>query len=168
MSVHEQATTAFIGIGSNLKDPAEQVRSAMVSIGAIAGTSLESCSSLYSSPPMGPPDQPDYVNAVVRVSTALSSFELLDALQQIERHHGRVRGGARWGPRTLDLDILLFGNDTIDSDRLHVPHCGLTERAFVVVPLAEIAPDLVLPDGSAVSEIARRTAQSEVCRLPDD
>jgi 2-amino-4-hydroxy-6-hydroxymethyldihydropteridine diphosphokinase len=159
---------AFVGIGSNLQGPAAQVRSAIRAIDASPDMSLERTSSLYSSPPMGPPDQPDYVNAVVKIETVLSSFDLLESLQRIELEHGRSRTGMRWGPRTLDLDILLFDTESIDTVRLKIPHPGLTERPFVIVPLAEIVPDLMLPNGVCVHELALPLKNETLARLPND
>jgi 2-amino-4-hydroxy-6-hydroxymethyldihydropteridine diphosphokinase len=160
-------TIAFLGIGSNLQSPKDQVGSAIAAIEAMEATHLERRSSLYSSPPMGPPDQPDYINAVVKITTFLTGLELLDRLQRIERDHGRVRGGIRWGPRALDLDILLFGDETIACDRLEVPHPGLAQRAFVVMPLAEIAPELTLPNGVSVAELARGMGDATLIRVPN-
>lgn len=105
---------------------------------------------------MGPQDQPDYVNAVAKVSTTLAPLALLDALQQIEQQQGRQRKAERWGPRSLDLDILLYGHHTIVSERLTVPHYGLTQREFVLYPLAEIAPQLVLPCGTPLQTLLSR------------
>lgn len=102
---------------------------------------------------MGPQNQPDYINAVVAIKTNLTPLELLDCTQAIEQEQGRVRKDERWGPRTLDLDIVLCGNEVINSERLIVPHYGMREREFVLYPLAEIAPSLQLPDGTEVSEL---------------
>ena len=143
---------AYIGLGSNLDEPAEQIKTAIQDIQSIAQSSVVACSSLYKSPPMGPQDQPDYINAVVAVETTLSAHALLDALQAIEQLHGRIRK-RHWGERTLDLDILLFGDHQITDERLKVPHPGLAERAFVVYPLAEIAPDLVVPGVGSLQQI---------------
>lgn len=134
----------YIGLGSNLADPEQQILSAIDTIAAIKETTLLQQSSLYSSPPMGPQDQPDYINAVVCIDTALSAHQLLDALQQIEQEHGRIRK-RHWGERTLDLDILLFADKVIEDERLSVPHPGMASRAFVLYPLAEIAPELSIP-----------------------
>ena len=117
---------------------------------------------------MGPPDQPNYINAVVKIETVLNSFELLDRLQRIEIDHGRTRDNTRWGPRTLDLDILLFDAQTVDCDNLKIPHPGLTERAFVVVPLAEIEPDVMLPNGVSASELALRMHDETLARLKNE
>lgn len=134
----------FIGLGSNLDDPQTQILTAIDDIKKLDNTRLIKQSSLYHSPPMGPQDQPDYVNAVVEVDTGLSPHVLLDNLQKLEQKHGRIKK-RHWGERTLDLDILLYSNLMIDDERLNVPHPGLTERAFVVYPLAEIAADITIP-----------------------
>ncbi len=131
----------YIGLGSNLENPAEQIRHARLSIANQAHISEVGFSSLYASPPMGPQDQPDYVNAVMRINTDLSAIELLRVLQKIEIDCGRVRKGERWGARTLDLDLLLYADQQIELPDLTVPHIGLSERAFVLYPLQEIAPE---------------------------
>lgn len=150
-----------------MHDPKAQVCSAIAALNVADDIRVESRSSLYSSPPMGPADQPNYVNAVVEIRTCLESLELLDRLQQIERDHGRVRGDVRWGPRTLDLDILLFDAISVDGDRLRIPHPGLAERAFVIVPLAEIAPELVLPNGVLAAELAKLVPEGALTLLAD-
>lgn len=142
----------YIGLGSNLEQPQQQILTAINDIQTIAGLELVARSSLYHSPPMGPQDQPDYINAVVAVETALAPLELLDALQQIEQSHGRVRK-RHWGERTLDLDILLVDDKVIEEPRLTVPHPGIAERAFVAYPLAEIAPDLIVPGKGLLVDI---------------
>lgn len=138
------AVEAFIGLGSNLERPVEQVRAALLELARLPRSRLLRRSPLYRSAPQGGPAQPDFVNAVALLETGLDPLPLLDALQAIEQRHGRVRA-ERWGPRTLDLDLLLYGDRTIDDERLRVPHARLHERAFVLVPLHDIAPDLVLP-----------------------
>lgn len=143
---------AYIGLGSNLDDPQAQIKTAMNDIAAIADTQLVQSSSLYKSPPMGPQDQPDYINAVVCLDTELAPLELLDSLQAIEQQHGRIRK-RHWGERTLDLDILVFADKVIADERLTVPHPGLAERAFVVYPLAEIAPQLIIPGLGELKQI---------------
>jgi 2-amino-4-hydroxy-6-hydroxymethyldihydropteridine diphosphokinase len=143
---------AYIGLGGNLDNPRDQVERAFVELDQIPHTSLIAQSSLYRSAPVGPGEQPDYVNAVALLKTSLSPLELLDALQAIEQAHQRVRI-ERWGPRTLDLDILLIDQQTIASERLTVPHPYLTQRNFVLYPLADIAPELVLPDGTRLSQL---------------
>ncbi|MCQ4258563.1 2-amino-4-hydroxy-6-hydroxymethyldihydropteridine diphosphokinase [Stutzerimonas stutzeri] len=144
----------YIGLGSNLAEPRQQLRGALDALASIADSQLSAVSSLYLSDPLGPPEQPRYNNAVAALDTSLSPLDLLDALQAIERAQGRERKAERWGPRTLDLDILLFGDRLIDEPRLTVPHYHLHARAFVLYPLAEIAPqDLRLADGRALSEL---------------
>tara|TARA_R110002096_G_scaffold42642_24_gene114919 strand:+ start:2923 stop:3429 length:507 start_codon:yes stop_codon:yes gene_type:complete len=159
---------AHIGLGSNLDDPRAQVSTAIAEIGALPGTDIVARSSLYSSPPMGPQDQPHYINAALAVATRLSCHALLDALQMLERAHGRARDGVHWGPRTLDLDILLYDDEQVAGPRLHLPHPGLKERDFVVLPLLEIAPTLTLPDGESLASVAARLAPSATAVRLDD
>ena len=132
----------YIGLGSNLAEPQKQLRTALLALDNIPATQLAAVSSFYSSDPLGPADQPRYVNAVAALDTTLPP------LQAIELDQGRERKAERWGPRSLDLDILLFGDRLIDEPRLQVPHYHLHARAFVLYPLAELAPpDLLLADG---------------------
>ncbi len=145
----------YVGLGSNLSNPKLQIQVAVDAIAKIEHCSLVSVSSLYFSRPMGPQDQPDYMNAVVAIESTLSPLPLLDELQSIENKAGRVRKDNRWGARILDLDILLFGDSVIQSDRLTVPHYGLKFREFVLQPLLEIAPHLCLPDGDTVANLAK-------------
>ncbi|EIE1226622.1 2-amino-4-hydroxy-6-hydroxymethyldihydropteridine diphosphokinase [Vibrio vulnificus] len=145
--------TAYIAIGSNLADPVSQTKSAIEALKTLPKSRLLVASQLYSSTPMGPQDQPDYINAVAAIETELTPLELLDCTQAIELEQGRVRKEKRWGPRTLDLDIILYGDEVIDSERLTVPHYGMKEREFVLYPLAEIAPNLTLPDGTELSRL---------------
>lgn len=147
------AVVAFIGLGSNLDRPVRQVLTALDELGRVPETRLIRHSPLYRSAPLGPLDQPDYINAVAMLETSLRAEGLLDQLQSLEQRHGRVRS-THWGPRTLDLDILLYGDQRIDSDRLTVPHPQMHERAFVLVPLHDVAPDLVVPDLGLLSERA--------------
>ena len=151
-------TIAYIGLGSNLSEPIKQVQSAITEIEKIAQSRVVTVSSIYLSKPMGPQDQDDYINAVLALDTSLSAIELLDVLQTIEDKAGRVRKKNRWGARILDLDIILYGNDVIKSDRLVIPHYGMTEREFVLLPLAEIAPDLHLPNGNSVKLLSQNIA----------
>lgn len=134
----------YIGLGSNLSDPVNQIQLAITALDALPHSSIIAQSSLYSSPPMGPQDQPDYVNAVVSLETELSPHALLDALQAIEQGQGRVRK-RHWGERTIDLDILIYDVQVLDDERLHVPHPGIAQRSFVLYPLAEIAPNIDIP-----------------------
>lgn len=142
-------TLAYIGLGSNLEDPKQQVVQAIEELRDIPETRLVTCSSIYRSDPVGPAGQPDYINAVAALETSLAPHALLDQLQAIENSHQRKRI-QHWGPRTLDLDLLLYGNEVIDDERLNVPHPWMRERSFVLWPLAEIAPQLIFPDGTAL------------------
>ncbi|MBI4693592.1 MAG: 2-amino-4-hydroxy-6-hydroxymethyldihydropteridine diphosphokinase [Gammaproteobacteria bacterium] len=153
-----------LGFGSNLDDPAAQVLTAVAEVGAIPGVTLVCCSNLYRTTPLGPAGQPDYVNAVAACDTTLEPHALLDALQAIETAHGRVRA-ERWGARTLDIDLLLYGERVIADARLTVPHAELAAREFVVLPLLEIAPDLVVPGLGPVRKLAARFDPDSVTRL---
>ncbi len=155
----------YVGIGSNLGDPVDHVRQAIDELGRIADTQRVASSGLYASPPMGPPDQPDYVNAVAQLRTGLTPLALLDALQAIERHHQRTRDGQRWGPRTLDLDVLLYDHSSIDDDRLTVPHPGLHQRAFVIYSLLEVAGDIDIPGRGSLRALAARCPRGGLKRL---
>ena len=150
-------TIVYIAVGSNLSDPVSQAKLAINALKTLPKSEFLHASSLYSSTPMGPQNQPDYINAVVAVKTELTPLELLDCTQAIELEQGRVRKDERWGPRTLDLDIILFGDEVIDSERLTVPHYGMKEREFVLYPLAEIAPSLSLPDGTELKDLLEKT-----------
>lgn len=143
---------AYIGLGSNLEDPVTQVKEALEELDAVSDSVLVAQSSLYSCKPMGPEDQPDYVNAVAELNTLLSPEELLEALIGIEDALGRKRGGEKWGPRIIDLDLLLYGKKKIKTDTLVVPHPGLHERDFVMFPLAEIAGNINIPGKGMMSK----------------
>jgi 2-amino-4-hydroxy-6-hydroxymethyldihydropteridine diphosphokinase len=146
---------AFIALGSNLDEPALQLRRGVSALAALPDTRLEQVSSVYRSAAVGPGTQPDYLNAVARLATRLAPEALLDALQRIEQAQGRQRG-ARWGPRTLDLDILLYGHRQIRSPRLTIPHPRMRERDFVLYPLREISnTNLQLPDGMDIDSLIR-------------
>jgi 2-amino-4-hydroxy-6-hydroxymethyldihydropteridine diphosphokinase len=146
---------SYIGIGSNQQDPVKQAQQAIEAIDSHPSITIISSSALYCSAPMGPQDQPDYINAVVSIETTLNAEALLDALQSIEQNQGRVRKDNRWGPRTLDLDILLFDNQEINTERLVIPHYGMHEREFVLYPLFEISPNLTLPNGTHLSHLLK-------------
>jgi len=154
----------FIGLGSNLSDPVQQVLTAIESLKKIAETSFVRQSSLYASPPMGPQDQPDYINAVVELESDLSAYNLLDQLQAIEQKQGRIRL-RHWGERTLDLDIIVYGEQQIDDDRLHIPHKGLADRSFVLYPLIEIAPALIIPKFGNISNLVRSCPRAGLNRI---
>ncbi|WP_259238218.1 2-amino-4-hydroxy-6-hydroxymethyldihydropteridine diphosphokinase [Rheinheimera pacifica] len=155
----------YIGLGANLDEPVAQLQQAVQALKQLAGSNLVAVSGFYGSKPMGPQDQPDYVNAVAAIDTTLTAEQLLDALQQIEQLQGRQRKAERWGPRTLDLDILLYGNQVIATERLTVPHYGLRVREFVLYPLYEIAPRLNLPDGTVLSSLLAQVPQNGLQKL---
>ncbi len=136
---------SYIGIGSNLDNPSKQVKLAIASLKKIPQTRLTAHSSLYQTSPMGPQNQPDYINAVAEIETGLPAEKLLLHLQSIEKQQGRQRSGERWGARTIDLDLLLYGKTEKQSTTLTIPHPGICSREFVLIPLLEIAPDLEIP-----------------------
>ena len=147
--------TAYIALGSNLNTPVEQLHAALKAISQLPNTHLVTTSSFYKSKPLGPQDQPDYVNAVAKIKTELSPLALLDELQRIENEQGRVRL-RRWGERTLDLDLILYSDEQIQNERLTVPHIEMQNREFVIVPMYDLSPDLVLPSGQKLAEIYQR------------
>ena len=144
---------ALIGLGGNLGDVRERLDVAIAALDAMPGVAVVARSRFYRTPPWGHTEQPDFVNAAIAVETTLPALELLDVLLATERAFGRVRDGERWGPRTLDLDLLAYGDDVIDGDRLTVPHPRIAERAFVLLPLADIAVDAVLPGMGRVGDL---------------
>ncbi|MCS5710212.1 2-amino-4-hydroxy-6-hydroxymethyldihydropteridine diphosphokinase [Candidatus Berkiella aquae] len=146
---------AYIGLGSNLAIPHQQVLQAIQQIKALAHTTWLAESSLYLTPPWGIKEQPAFINAVVKIATDLPAHDLLDALLAIEVSQQRVRA-QRYGPRTIDCDILLYADEMITTERLQVPHPFLLERAFVVIPLFEIAPALILPTGQILAEVVKK------------
>lgn len=158
---------SYIGVGSNQQDPVKQARQAIEALNTLPSSKLISSSSLYCSAPMGPQDQPDYINAVVAIETELSAIALLDALQAIELNQGRVRKDNRWGPRTLDLDIILYADQQINNERLVVPHYGMHQREFVLYPLLEIAPNLTLPNGTLLSQLATLCDKNGLTKVSD-
>lgn len=147
---------AYVGIGSNLDDPVAQARRAVAALRRLPDTHLVAVSSLYRSAPMGGADQPDYVNAVAALDTRLDARRLLAALHDIEAAQGRDRSAGRWASRTLDLDLLLHGDERHAGEGLIVPHPGIAEREFVLEPLREVAPELEIPGLGPVAELARR------------
>lgn len=154
----------YLGLGANLNKPLAQLQFAIEQLDQHEQISITACSSMYASKPMGPQDQPDYVNAVVALVTSLSAEALLDVAQQIEEASGRVRL-RRWGERTLDLDILLYDELVMATPRLSVPHPGIEHREFVVIPLAEIAPHLVLPNGISIATLATTIARNGLAKI---
>ena len=147
--------TCYLGLGSNLGNPAQQLARAVRALAGLPDTTLARVSRCYRNQPLGDPEQPWYVNAVAEITTALAPLELLDALQAVEAAQGRVRT-QRWGPRTIDIDILLYDRLELGTPRLTLPHPGIAGRRFVLQPLCELAPGLVLPGMGAVQELLRR------------
>jgi 2-amino-4-hydroxy-6-hydroxymethyldihydropteridine diphosphokinase len=173
-----ERTIAYIALGSNLDDPLEQVYRGIEAVAQIPKTELDRCSSLYRTAPVGVTAQPDFINAVCRVFTALSPEQLMRELLALERMRGRVRSSAKGGPRRLDLDLLLYGREQRASSELELPHPSLHERAFVLYPLAELDPRLNIPGRGTVAELAaacrgqriERVTNVPACepdRLPD-
>lgn len=156
---------AFIGLGSNLQKPHTQLERALQALSQLPESRLIATSALYQSRPVGPP-QPDYLNAVAGLDTALAPLALLDQLQAIEDAQDRQRK-ERWGPRTLDLDLLLYGDRELTLPRLQVPHPELARRPFVLYPLADIAPDLILPGGDSLQSLLQACPYEGLRRLTD-
>lgn len=154
----------FIGIGSNLDEPATQIQRALDALSHIESSILGPVSPLYSNPAVGPGQQPDYLNAVAELRTSLDALTLLSNLQRIELAQGRIRT-ERWGARTLDLDLLLYGDAVIDLPQLRVPHPRLCERNFVLYPLHDIAPTLTLPRGTSLSSLLDYCSAAGLTRL---
>ena len=160
-------TLAAVGLGANLGEAVATLRDAIDELARLPDTELLRASRLYRTPAWGRTEQPDFINAVALVETGMPARELLDALLAIERSFGRVRlDGESWGPRTLDLDLLLFGDAVIDEPGLRVPHPHLHERAFALLPLAEIAPQLAIPGIGSVASIAAGMAADGIEALP--
>jgi 2-amino-4-hydroxy-6-hydroxymethyldihydropteridine diphosphokinase len=157
--------TAYVGVGSNLEGPRDQVLAAFSALDRLPETRLAARSSLYRSAPLGYGAQPDFVNAVAKIETALDPGRLLAELQAIEARHARRRSFPD-APRTLDLDLLLYGDEAIDTPVLSVPHPRMHERAFVLAPLAEIDPRATVPGRGTVSELLARCAGQRIEKLP--
>jgi 2-amino-4-hydroxy-6-hydroxymethyldihydropteridine diphosphokinase len=156
---------AYIGLGSNLAGPRDQVERGLGALARLPSSQLRSRSHLYRSAPWGVRDQPEFVNAVAAIQTELSPPALMQAMLAIEREFGRERSGDRWGPRILDLDLLLYDDRIIDEPGLRVPHPHLHERAFVLLPLAEIAPGLQIPGRGSISDLVAQVDVSGCHRL---
>ena len=159
-------TTGYIALGSNLGNPRQIVESALQALGNSDRITLLACSPWYRSKAIGPGEQADYINAVVAIDSDLSARELLTTLQDIEQAHDRRRG-ERWAARTLDLDILLFGSEEIDSEELTIPHPRMRERNFVLYPLHDLEPDLALPCGTRLESLLARCPSEGLQRTGD-
>ena len=145
---------AYVGIGSNLDSPQDQVERAIEALAEIENTILMRTSPFYRSAPLDGSEQPDYINAVSALLTRLDAGSLLASLQEIEKAHGRRRGAEKWAPRTLDLDLLVYSSASMDEKDLKVPHPGIGERNFVLLPLLDIAPHLIIPGQGSVTGLA--------------
>lgn len=160
----EGATRAYLGLGGNLGEPAAAMAAALRALDAHEAVSVAAVSSLYRTPPWGVTDQPDFLNAVAAVDTGLTARQLLELCLEVERGLKRIRA-ERWGPRAIDIDILLFGDRRLEEAGLQVPHPRMGERAFVLVPLAEIAPRVLVGGRTAAERLAGLEA-SDIVRLP--
>lgn len=148
---------SWIGLGANLGDPPAQLRTALEQIAQLGD--LQAVSPFYRSAPMGPADQPDYCNAVCRLATTLAPIELMRQLLAIERHMGRLRG-LKWGPRTIDLDLLHFEGESCETAELVLPHPGIAARNFVLVPWADLDPDLRIPEVGRIGDLCARSGRA--------
>jgi 2-amino-4-hydroxy-6-hydroxymethyldihydropteridine diphosphokinase len=158
------ADRAFVGLGSNLEDPANQLQRAIAALADVPHTKILNVSSFYRSAPFGPVEQPDFLNAVVQLETRLDARNLLLHLLAIERQQGRTRG-ERWGPRTIDLDLLVHGETSSDTAELRLPHPGIALRNFVLLPLQEIAPDLVVQGLGRIADIVVSRTEPRISRV---
>lgn len=158
-------TITYIGLGSNLGDPVQQLEQALSALRTLPGSRLLNQSSFYRSKPLGDAEQPDYVNAAVMLETSLAAARLLEYLQDIEKNQGRIRDSRRWQARTLDLDLLLYGGERIVTDDLVVPHPELANRNFVLIPLAEITPDLNIPGKGRVKDLLADAGMAGIVKI---
>jgi len=168
--MHAQTVvTAYIGLGSNLADPLLQVEMLMKALADLPGTRRVQCSALYRSAPVGDvTEQPDFVNAACRLDTTATASELMRALLALENERGRVRDGRKGGPRVVDLDLLLYGDSVLQTPDLVIPHPRMHERAFVLYPLHELDPGLVIPGQGPVATLLARCGGQVVERLPSE
>ena len=155
---------AYVALGSNLGDSRQHLLDAIEALAALPHTQVIARSKIYRTPPWGMVDQPEFLNAVVTLETTLEPHELLDALLQIERAAGRQRNGERWGPRTLDLDLLHVVGKTVNDERLTLPHPHIADRAFVLLPLHDVASDLEIPGQGKVVDLLR-TVDTQGCEV---
>ncbi len=154
-------TIVYIGLGSNMESPKQQIKSAIKSIEGTAAIQILGVSSLYKSKPIGPQNQDDYINAVAKIGTDLKPHELLECMQDIENEQGRIRK-ERWGPRTLDLDILMFGDEIIKDDKLTIPHSDIENRSFVLAPLAEVDFNCLIPGKGMARDLLAIIGQDDL------
>lgn len=161
------AELAWVGLGANLGEPAAMVTRALDALDKLSDGRLACRSPLYRTPPMGQPGQPDYINAVAGLATRQSPEALLEDLLALEARLGRRRDGTLWGPRVIDLDLLCYGDHQIESEFLTLPHPGIAERAFVLVPLADVAPELTIPGVGRVSDCLAQVDAGSIHRWED-
>ncbi|MFV1997327.1 MAG: 2-amino-4-hydroxy-6-hydroxymethyldihydropteridine diphosphokinase [Acidiferrobacterales bacterium] len=162
-----KSVVVYIGLGSNMGDSVTILQTARNALAALPETTLQRCASLYKSAPIGTVEQPDFINSVCSLATTLAAPDLLHRLLEIEQKFGRQRSGSYGEPRTLDLDLLLYGDRSMNTAQLTLPHPGLHERAFVLYPLSEIAPDLVIPGRGPVVKLLRNCQHQRIERLVD-
>jgi len=155
---------AYLGLGSNLQDPLLQLQQALLKLSLIPELRIIQTSSFYRTKPYGVAHQPDFINAVAQIETALVPHALLKTLLEIEKELGRVRE-QKWGPRIIDLDILLYEDQIINTPELTLPHPGLHQRSFVLYPLAEITPNLILPDGTSIQQFLKNASDKELVKI---
>ncbi len=158
---------AWLGLGSNMQQPVAQLRRALGKLDSVEGIEILKVSSLYRTPPWGDQLQDDFINAVVQIETSLDAIPLLRALQSIESAMGRQRDGRRWGPRLIDIDLLLFGDQQYQSEQLELPHPRMHERAFVLVPLCEIDATVKIPGRGVAGELLQQLEYSGIFRVND-
>ena len=156
---------SYIGLGSNLDNPQLQLTTALAGLDDIPDTTLVKYSSFYRSKPVGPGNQPYFINAVALLDSGLTAHQLLGRLQTIENRQGRIRDGQRWGPRTLDLDMLMYGNEIINEPELIVPHPEIRHRNFVLIPLLELAPDIQIPGLGRADELLADIGHAGITKL---
>lgn len=158
---------AWLGLGSNMQQPVTQLGRALHKLGLVEGIEILKVSSLYRTPPWGDQLQDDFINAVVHIETSLDAISLLHALQSIENVMGRQRDGRRWGPRLIDIDLLLFGDQQFQSEQLELPHPRMHERAFVLVPLCELDATVKIPGRGVAGELLQQLECSGIFRVTD-
>ena len=167
MTISPSGVVVWIGLGSNMGQAADQVEQAIAALTAAPELELTARSSLYRTAPVGNVDQPDFINAVVRASCRIGCYVLLEALQEIEKRFGRTRDGERFGPRSLDLDLLMYADQTVSSPQLELPHPRMHERLFVLEPLTEIEGDITVPGRGRLSVLRQACLDQRVQRLGD-
>lgn len=159
---------AWLGLGSNLQQPVSQVRDALGRLGQLEGIEILKTSSLYRTPAWGDEQQDDFINAVVQIETNLAPVPLLHILQSIENKMGRQRSGRRWGPRLIDIDLLLYGNYRYESEELELPHPRMHERAFVLIPLCELDKAISIPGHGMAQDLLQQLDSDGIFRLEAD